>query len=68
VQCGNCRTWREATITHVDAVDFRARLTRQHEAIARELEGLDRARMGEQGDAFIAALRDGTIVPADFAR
>jgi hypothetical protein len=65
--CGNCGAWREARITHTDAVDYRERLATQRREIERELDRLDRERMVEQAEAFITALHHDIVPPADFA-
>jgi len=44
LQRGNCGARREANTTHVDAIDYRARVARRCDAIERELERLGRKR------------------------
>lgn len=64
--CGGCGVWREVTVAHGRAVDYRQRLDGQLADMDRELRRLDHERMTAEVDVFIAALRDDVIDAADF--
>jgi hypothetical protein len=66
-RCGECGARSERVITNAAAAALDCRLDAQAEVIRQEFERMERERMADQVDAFIAALHRDLIAPADFA-
>ena len=67
LRCGTCAWSREAVITDAEAQQLDRDLEPGLRKIAALAERLDRERMENDVDVFVAALRRDLIGPADFA-
>ncbi len=67
LRCGECAWSREAVITDAEAQQLDRDLEPGLREIAALAERLDRERMENDVDVFVAALRRDLIGPADFA-
>lgn len=68
LRCGACGGSREVTITDDEATQLERDLAPGLRQIATTVAGLDRERMLQEAEIFIAALERDLIGPADFAR
>ena len=68
LRCGVCGRSRELTITDDEATQLERDLAPGLREIATTVAGLDRERMLQEAEIFIAALERDLIDPADFAR
>jgi hypothetical protein len=68
LRCGGCGTAIEVVVPDAVAERYDRELARDTVAIRRTADGLERERMHAEAEAFIGALRDGLVGPADFAR
>jgi hypothetical protein len=68
LRCGACGESREVTITDDEATQLERDLAPGLREIATTVAGLDRERMLQEAEIFIAALERDLIGPADFAR
>ena len=67
LRCGECGLAREFVASNAQAADLEATLDTHQREIEHELGRLDAARMVEEVNAFVDALRRNLIFPADFA-
>ena len=67
LRCGACDTYRDVTAADDVARAYDCDLERGMRTIRIELERMDRERMTDQADAFVAALQRDLIDAADFA-
>jgi hypothetical protein len=67
LRCGACETWRDVTVSDAAADRFEDALDERTRVLERTLERLDRERMEDEVEAFVAGLHDGRIGPAHFA-
>jgi hypothetical protein len=68
LRCGECDTWREATVTNDVAARYDLELDRRLDVLASALEKIDARQMSTDVETMIQALRRGLIDAADFAR
>jgi hypothetical protein len=68
LRCGECDSWREATVPNAAAARFDVELDRRADALHRALHKIDREQMIASANTMIAALRHNLIDAADFAR
>jgi hypothetical protein len=67
-RCGECQAWSDVLLSNAQAAALDCELDRQLTTMRRAADRLDRERMTAQAQAFIAALRGGHLLPADFVR
>ena len=68
LRCGECDSWREATVPNAVAERFDFELDRRLDILHRALHKIDREQMIAAANAIIAALQLNLIDAADFAR
>jgi hypothetical protein len=68
MRCAECETSREVTVSNAEAERYDDELAEGARTLMREATKLERARMAEEVDAFVAALQRDLIEPVDFAR
>jgi flavoprotein len=68
LRCGECDSWREATVPNAVAERFDLELDRRAAVMARALHKIDREQMIASANTMIAALRLNLIDAAVFAR
>ena len=68
LRCGECDTWREATVTNEVAARYDLELDRRLDILVSALEKIDTRQMVTDVETMIQALRRGLIDAADFAR
>jgi hypothetical protein len=66
LRCGECATWHETFVRDDAFSALRKAIAQGLETVAREVECLDRERMGAQVDAFTQALELDLIDADDF--
>jgi hypothetical protein len=67
LRCGECETWRDATVANAVAARYDVELDRCAQVLAASLDRMDRERMARQVEAMTIALNLGLIDAADFA-
>jgi hypothetical protein len=67
LRCGECAGWQETVVSRAGADSLEAALDEGLEAIARDLEAVDRERLATQIQAFVVALERDLIDAGDFA-
>ena len=67
LRCGECGTWRDATVTNAVAQRYDVELDRCAVRMAALLDRMDRERMLGQAEAMTIALDLGLIDAGDFA-
>jgi hypothetical protein len=67
LRCGACGTYRDVVVPDCLAQAFERDLERGTQEIRAALDRIDRDRMSDQADAFVAALRRDLIDAGDFA-
>jgi hypothetical protein len=68
LRCGECGTWREATVEDEVAERFDSELDRHADLLAGALRKLDAQHMSAWVESFVLALRCNLLDAADFAR
>jgi hypothetical protein len=68
LRCGACGVAIEVVVPDAVAERYDRELARDTMAIRHAADDLERERMRTEADAFIGALHDGLVAPADFAR
>jgi hypothetical protein len=66
LRCGACGIAIEVVVPDAVAERYDRELARDTMAIRRAADDLERERMGAEVDAFVGALHDGLVAPADF--
>jgi hypothetical protein len=67
LRCGACGTYRDVTAPDSVALAFERDIERGMKEIRAALDRMDRERMSDQADAFVAALNRDLIDAGDFA-